>query len=197
MTSQSIEQQNLNACLFEAASDFSTDGARNYIAKGASIVATHHSTGQSVLHFATQRYSDDATLLGFFIAVGANVDAKDRDGDTALHEAAKRGHLNMVKKLVESKADISVLNKDNKTALQLATEKGHSKVRKFLRDRFRTMTKIDAIDLHQMEITTTPSGVDEVTRDEVGVSQFIAYSPAVTSHVEALNSDLSTNHKRP
>jgi ankyrin repeat protein len=37
----------------------------------------------------------------------ADVNAKDRDGETALHGAASRGHEALVKLLLEHKADVN------------------------------------------------------------------------------------------
>ena len=69
--------------------------------------------------------------VDYLISKGAKLDiAAPNDGNTALHEAARQGHLRVVVSLVEGGADVTKVNKDGKTAAQLATESGYSLVAK-------------------------------------------------------------------
>lgn len=52
---------------------------------------------------------------------------------TALHEAARQGHLSIVQLLLASGADRAIKNADDKTAGELAKEKGHSHIVELLR----------------------------------------------------------------
>lgn len=54
------------------------------------------------------------------------------DGTSALHEAARQGHLNIVQWLISAGADKGMKNSEGKTAAELATEKGHQQVAQFL-----------------------------------------------------------------
>jgi hypothetical protein len=63
---------------------------------------------------------------------GANVNAKDEYGSTALMLAAKEGHLDVVRFLVEHGADIFEKDKDNKDASNHAMDHGHEEVAKYL-----------------------------------------------------------------
>jgi ankyrin repeat protein len=63
-----------------------------------------------------------------------NVNDKDcESGDTALHRAADKGHLAIVKFLVGKDADINVKNSDDKIPLQLANKHSHQEIVKLLR----------------------------------------------------------------
>ena len=63
---------------------------------------------------------------------GANVDARNRHGQTALMLAAHRGHLKIAGVLVEAGADLNVIAKYTLTALMLAIVAGHDAVARLL-----------------------------------------------------------------
>jgi ankyrin repeat protein len=54
-----------------------------------------------------------------------DVNGVDADGNTALIEAARFGHDDVVAALLIARADVSAKNKQGKTALMLASEGGH------------------------------------------------------------------------
>ena len=60
------------------------------------------------------------------IDAGANVDAKDEYGWTALMEAAARGHTATVQALLEGGADVNAKEKEGSTALMWAAFWGHT-----------------------------------------------------------------------
>ena len=63
------------------------------------------------------------------IEKGANVNAKDDDGDTALAYAAIRGaSVNVIKELLNAGADVNIKNKGGKTAVVLAREQGKHEI---------------------------------------------------------------------
>jgi len=51
-----------------------------------------------------------------------NINAQEKDGDTALHEAAEEGHVEVVRYLLRKDADKTIKNKKGKTALDKAEE---------------------------------------------------------------------------
>jgi ankyrin repeat protein len=65
---------------------------------------------------------------------GAEVNATNRDGKTALHYAAGKGHLHVVETLLEHNADLDARYND-KSAADLAKEHGQKEVEEFLRNR--------------------------------------------------------------
>lgn len=62
------------------------------------------------------------------------INEKDRDGNTPLHLACMKGHLEAVKILVSQGSDLSITNKDNLTPLDLAIMMGYDRCVTFLLD---------------------------------------------------------------
>ncbi len=71
-------------------------------------------------------------LVRLLIAKGANVNAKNKDGDTPLIEAAKGAELEVVKLLVASGASINVKNKHDITPLENAARNGRADILELL-----------------------------------------------------------------
>ena len=53
---------------------------------------------------------------------GANLHSADSNGCTLLHAASQRGHLGVVKLLLQRGADVDILNKANKTVAEMASK---------------------------------------------------------------------------
>merc|ERR1712190_660481 len=58
----------------------------------------------------------------------ATIDIQDGDGDTGLHHASRRGHLNIVQELVKSNATIDIKNISGNTALYVARQFGNTDI---------------------------------------------------------------------
>ena len=69
---------------------------------------------------------------------GADVDAVQNGGFTALHAAAHNGQIEMIKLLVAAGANPKLKNNKNKTPEDLAREKGHEEVVEYLKQYYRT-----------------------------------------------------------
>lgn len=63
----------------------------------------------------------------------AEINAKDKTGQTPLHEAAYLGHLEVVKILVTDGADVNVRDENGKTPLGCAVEGQNKEVADYLR----------------------------------------------------------------
>jgi uncharacterized protein len=63
---------------------------------------------------------------------GADVNARDCDGDTALMLAAERGHIELVKVLLKNGADVNAENLNGETALMRAAENDRAAAVKIL-----------------------------------------------------------------
>jgi uncharacterized protein len=50
----------------------------------------------------------------------ADVNARDHEGNTALHHAASRGDNEMIQYLVSKGADVTVVNREGKTTVDMA-----------------------------------------------------------------------------
>jgi ankyrin repeat protein len=77
------------------------------------------------------------------IKQGANINAKDQNGWTALHRAAENGYDSLVQILLDNKADVNYNAAYGGTALHRAAKNGHEKVAKLL---VKENIEIDAED---------------------------------------------------
>jgi ankyrin repeat protein len=88
------------------------------LSKGANV---HELTqGRNALMAARNTEIIAALLVG-----GADINAKDIDGDTALMIASNEGNTNMVDFLLKNNAKLDLLNNDKRTALMLAVLRGY------------------------------------------------------------------------
>lgn len=76
--------------------------------------------------------SGDKETVAMAIKEGFNVNAKDKDGYTALLIAAEKGDLEMAKLLVEKGADVNAKDKDGYTALMYVAYAGNLEIAKIL-----------------------------------------------------------------
>ena len=83
---------------------------------GATILRNNR--GWRPLHFAA--YYGSCCTVRSLVRGGAQVNARDTNGDTALHIAAGNDHAECVKVLCELGADVRALGKSNETALMRA-----------------------------------------------------------------------------
>lgn len=74
----------------------------------------------------------DVGKVRSLVAVGADINVRDRNGDSALERAADKGCLDIVKFLVEKGAEVNNYNADNWTPLMSACNRGYFEVVKFL-----------------------------------------------------------------
>lgn len=71
-------------------------------------------------------------VIRLLIRVGADVNAQDVSGQTALHTAAQAGDLDMVRLLMSKKAKINVKNDEGRSALDFACGENHLEVIRYL-----------------------------------------------------------------
>lgn len=74
-------------------------------------------------------------MVSLLLGQGADINACDKNGWTALHFAAKAGYLNVVKLLTESGASPKFETKEGKVSICFAAAANHSDVLSFLMKR--------------------------------------------------------------
>ncbi len=74
--------------------------------------------GRTAIHCLRYNFSENhAEIFQLLCETGANIDAQDKDGDTALHYAAEANNLTMLKLLVKAGANLALENCKAMTAL--------------------------------------------------------------------------------
>ncbi len=119
--------------LLEAVRKGDAAALRVLVSAGAPVTTKVGEYKETLLHLAAQNGHLEITRL--LISAGAELNAKDRDGFTPLHEAVYWMHPDMVKLLLEGGADIRVGDGDGLTALHWAAFWGRVEEAKLLLER--------------------------------------------------------------
>ncbi|MDB4951359.1 MAG: Ankyrin [Gemmatimonadetes bacterium] len=105
------------------------DAVRLLLERGASPVAVStNALANHPLHAALAGPTLGVDGVALLLDAGADVNARQHGGYTALHAAAMHGDAAMLRLLLERGADPSVPADDGKTAEAFAREKGHAAV---------------------------------------------------------------------
>ena len=83
-------------------------------------------SGWAPIHYAA--FYDKEKMIPYLIAKGADKDALAPNGYTALMLAARSGHTDAVRALLQEDVDINVRGPDGQTALKIARVRKHSEV---------------------------------------------------------------------
>mmetsp|Transcript_38590 Transcript_38590/g.97152 ORF Transcript_38590/g.97152 Transcript_38590/m.97152 type:complete len:397 (+) Transcript_38590:240-1430(+) len=85
--------------------------------------------GETLFHICTKAFSDDTPevehMFERWAKVGAQLDAQDLKGNTALHYAAELGKEHIMSVFLRLGASVSVVNKENESALHFASRHSH------------------------------------------------------------------------
>lgn len=102
--------------------------------EGGASVNCRDTAGYSPLHYASQDNLPHTVRL-LVQEGGANVQVRHTDtGWVSLHEAASRGHMEVVQELLALNAPANPRSNDEETPAQLAAKNGHSACEKLLRE---------------------------------------------------------------
>ena len=108
------------------------DLARELIERGADVGARARNP-QQVMPVHAAAAACDVETMRLLLDRGAEVDARQQMGYTALHAAAGRGDEKMLDVLLARGADARLKTDDGKTAADIAAEHGHPQVAERLR----------------------------------------------------------------
>ncbi len=101
------------------------------IARGAEVnIESKNDTHVRPLHSAAAHHNPQVAklMMETLLERGAEVNARQSGGWTALHEAASRGDVEMVRLLKRHGADKELKSEDGRTPRELAREKGHENI---------------------------------------------------------------------
>jgi len=116
--------------LFGAIRGGQIDMVRGMITESPELVNTADARKFTPLVMATYMAQREVTEL--LIAHGANLEARDGKGNTALMGVAFKGDLELVDLLIEASADLNKQNYEGATALTYAIDYGHFEIAKLL-----------------------------------------------------------------
>jgi serine/threonine-protein phosphatase 6 regulatory ankyrin repeat subunit B len=119
--------------LLRAARNGYTGDIKKLLDQGVDIEARNPSDGWSPVFWAAVR--DNAPAVKLLASRGANIEARDRKGLTALMCAARWGHSEGVVALLDAGANIEAVDGNGWSALMWAAFKGQSEMAAFLLDR--------------------------------------------------------------
>lgn len=140
-------------------------------------IGTSHEHNKEILVAARAGDEDEVRRL---LAQGTDIETKDSDGRTALHNASEFGHESVVRFLVEKGANISARTHDHWQALHMAAEFGNTDVIRLLLDHGVEVDAKGDIDITALELALWSNhepvvklllekGADVGVKDEYGV----------------------------
>ena len=106
------------------------------VERGADVHAVSPTFGDvTPLHSAAAASANRTELVHLLLEAGADPNARQGAGFTALHEAAQNGDAAVATDLLDRGADPGAATDDGRTALSIAEEQGHEDVAALLRQR--------------------------------------------------------------
>jgi ankyrin repeat protein len=98
------------------------------------------------------------------IISGSDINAVNKDLQTALHVAAERGHMLSVQTLLELNADVDSRDSMQRSALHYAAHQGHTKVVKALLDFKASVNVTDVDNLTPLDLTRLKSCAESLRK---------------------------------
>jgi ankyrin repeat protein len=90
---------------------------KSLLVKDPALVAAPDEGGRTPLHWAVDRRDPDREMIECLLASGANVNAQDKTGKTALHLAAQRGSTRATAWLVDKGAELNLKDQRGESPL--------------------------------------------------------------------------------
>ena len=104
--------------LFTAIRDDKIDDIKSIMEQEVNLDITSEDTQETPLMYALRLCRENIAVL--LIKSTANIDAQDRDGNTAIHRAAVLGSIDVVNLLIEKDANIRIKNNEGYFPFQFA-----------------------------------------------------------------------------
>ena len=98
------------------------------VAVGCNSAKRATTTPETEALLLAARLGNADTVKSLLASPNVDVNGVDADGNTALIEAARFGHDDVVTALLIARADVNAKNRNGKTALMVASEGGHDEV---------------------------------------------------------------------
>lgn len=108
--------------LFDAARDGRLDEAREFLKADPGAINGKSGSGLTPLRYAVA--GEQADMIGFLIASGADATIPDGDGVTPLHYAAATGRLKAIAALLDRRIDVDLRDRGRGTPLHAAALRG-------------------------------------------------------------------------
>ena len=135
---------NDHKAFMERLNELSVEKARTFFPGGINDAAWDHKRSEQItpLQFAI-KFHDEGFDEFFFMLLkfpDIQVNAKDENGDTALHFAVEQKLQKHVEALLDAGADCRIKNNKGKTAMDFANEQGNQIIKKLLRRALNWLT---------------------------------------------------------
>lgn len=116
---------NLLQVLFKTCSTRSEDSIVamvDYLLAKSADASALYPDGKTLLHRTVSSGLDHAKVAKLLLRKGIEIDAKDNGGNAALHLAASNGHANIMRLLLDARADMMLVNSKKQTPLLCAIQ---------------------------------------------------------------------------
>lgn len=136
--------------------------AKGLLEKSFKSIYERDKRGRTVLHYAV-----DAKTVRLLVEKGANVNAADVEGHTALHLAITEKRLEVVRELIKSGADVNAEEYGNKcTPLHLACMVGEKEIVEELVKAGAEIEQADKFGMTVIDYAKNSKEVNEVLKKE-------------------------------
>ena len=122
--------------------------ALTLLIKHGADVDLQDSDGYKALHFAVYGSDISSEIFSCLIGIGADVNARTKNGVTPLMIAAEEGHINVVTSLVKCGANVHLQDKDGQTALHHAMQSPQASICEVLSCLIKNGADVNAHTFH-------------------------------------------------